>query len=90
MSDTARVIGEIDLTPVHRNTYANALTRWTTRDYRDHVAARCFEHAAATGGLSLVLYDVTVRSEALAVRAEVRDLCLAPGRNQESMKLGAA
>lgn len=59
MSDTARVVGEIGLTPVHRNTYANALKRCATSDYRDRVATRCFEHAAATGGLSLVLYDVT-------------------------------
>jgi len=59
MSDTARVVGEIGLDPVHRNTYANALKRCATRDYRDRVATRCFEHAALTGGLSLVLYDVT-------------------------------
>ncbi|WP_342661669.1 IS1634 family transposase ISBli9 (plasmid) [Rhodococcus ruber] len=59
MSDTARVVGEIGLAPVHRNTYVNALKRCATRDYRDQIATRCFEHAAATGGLSLVLYDVT-------------------------------
>lgn len=59
MSDTARVVGEIGLEPVHRNTYANALKRCATRDYRDRVATRCFEHAAATGGLPLVLYNVT-------------------------------
>src|SRR5699024_7915365 len=28
-------------------------------DYRATIADRCFEHAAATGGLGLVLYDVT-------------------------------
>ncbi|MGW5150955.1 IS1634 family transposase [Rhodococcus koreensis] len=59
MSDTARVVSEIGLTPAHRNTYANAFTRCTTIDYRNRVATKCFEHAAATGGLSLVLYDVT-------------------------------
>jgi hypothetical protein len=52
MSDTARVVGEIGLEPVHRNTYANALKRCATRDFRDRVATRCFEHAAETGGLS--------------------------------------
>jgi hypothetical protein len=59
MSDTSRVVAEIGLTPAHRNTYANALKRCATNDYRDRVAKKCFEHAAATGGLSLVLYDVT-------------------------------
>ncbi|WP_137725596.1 IS1634 family transposase [Prescottella subtropica] len=59
MSDTARVVGEIGLTPAHRNTYATALKRCATRDYRDRIATKCFEYAAATGGLSLVLYDVT-------------------------------
>ena len=59
MSDTSRVVVEICLTPAHRNTYANALKRCATSDYRDRVAKKCFEHVAAAGGLSLVLYDVT-------------------------------
>ncbi|WP_137725717.1 IS1634 family transposase [Prescottella subtropica] len=41
------------------DTYATALKRCATRDYRDRIATKCFEHAAETGGLSLVLYDVT-------------------------------
>jgi hypothetical protein len=59
MSDTARVVGEIGMIPAHRNTYANALERCATHGYRDLVTTECFEHAAATGGLSLVLYDST-------------------------------
>jgi hypothetical protein len=59
MSDCARVVGELGMTPVHRNTYANALRRCGTRDYRDVVATKCFAHAAGAGGLALVLYDVT-------------------------------
>ena len=69
MSDTARVVGELGMTPVHRNTYANALIRCTTRDYRDRIAAACFAHAARTGGLALVLYDVTT----LYFEAETED-----------------
>ena len=42
--------------------------------YRDQVAAACFAHARTAGDVSLVLYDVTVRREALVVRMEVRDL----------------
>lgn len=50
MSDTARVVGEIGLTPpAHRNTYANALKRCATSDYQDRVATKRFEHAATTG-----------------------------------------
>lgn len=53
MSDIARVVGEIGLTPAHRNTYANALKRCATSDCQDRVATKCFEHAATTGCLSL-------------------------------------
>ncbi|MDI9952867.1 hypothetical protein ACNJ7E_20930 [Rhodococcus sp. NM-2] len=34
LSDTAPVVGEIGLTPAHRNTYANALKRCATSDYQ--------------------------------------------------------
>ncbi len=78
MSDTARVIGDLGVTAVHRDTFANALRRCGEADYRDLIAGKCFAHAAGTGGLSLVLYDVTVRREALVVRAEVRDLRCKP------------
>lgn len=60
MSDTVRVVGELGMTPAHRNTYANALTRCATSDYRDQIATACFAHAASIGGLALVLYDVMI------------------------------
>ncbi|MEV2226940.1 IS1634 family transposase [Nocardia vinacea] len=69
MTDTARVIGELGMTPAHRNTYANALTRCATRDYRDQIATACFAHAASTGGLALLIYDVTT----LYFEAETED-----------------
>ncbi|WP_162603202.1 hypothetical protein [Rhodococcus oxybenzonivorans] len=34
MIDTIRVVGEIGLAPAHLNTYANALNRCATKDYR--------------------------------------------------------
>jgi len=58
-------------------------------DYRARVADLCYRHARASGDISLVLYDVTVRREALVVRVEVRDLCLIPCRGRD-LKLGAA
>ncbi|MEE2031271.1 IS1634 family transposase [Rhodococcus chondri] len=58
VADTGRVLGEIGIAPAHRNTFVRTLRRCTAHGYRDHVAQRCFEHAAA-GDLNLLLYDVT-------------------------------
>jgi hypothetical protein len=52
------------------------------RSYRDQIAALCFAHALAGGDVSLCLYDVTVRHEALVVRVEVRDHHRGPGRSR--------
>ena len=41
--------------------------------YRDRIADLCFAHAMTCGDVSLVLYDVSVRHEALVVRVGVRD-----------------
>ena len=42
--------------------------------HREVIAEECFAYATDCGGLSLILYDVTVRREALVVRMEVKDL----------------
>ena len=59
MSDSARVLTEVGIEPVHRNTFHAALRRCAEREYRDQVATKCFEHASTSGDISLVLYDVT-------------------------------
>jgi hypothetical protein len=59
LSDAARVIGELGLTPAHRNTYAATLKRCGERGYRDQIAKACFNHVVTAGDVSLVLYDVT-------------------------------
>jgi hypothetical protein len=59
-----------------------SLARAQRRGYRDVVASACFAHAASSGDVSLCLYDVSVRREALVVRAEVRGLCLIPCRSR--------
>ena len=59
MSDAARVLAEIGLNPAHRNTFANTLKRCGAFDYRDRIAKACLAHAATSGDVSLVLYDVT-------------------------------
>ncbi|WP_282005139.1 IS1634 family transposase [Propioniciclava sinopodophylli] len=59
--DSLRVIAELGLTPVHRNTFTNALRRCADKDYRDQVAQACFQHVWTDrgGDLSLLMYDVT-------------------------------
>ena len=59
MSDSARVLRELGITPVHRNTFTATLRRAGKRDYRDQIATACFTHATTHGDVSLVLYDVT-------------------------------
>lgn len=59
MSDSGRVLTEVGMEPVHRNTFHAALRRCAEREYRDHVATKCFEHASTSDDISLVLYDVT-------------------------------
>ena len=39
--------------------------------HRDVIAEKCFAYATDCRSLSLILYDVTVRREALVVRLEV-------------------
>jgi hypothetical protein len=59
MLDSARVLGEVGIDPVHRSTMKRCLARIQGNDYRDEVAAKCFAHARTSGDVSLVLYDVT-------------------------------
>lgn len=59
MVDSRRVIEELGISPVHRNTFVAALKRCGRDDYRDQVQKACFNHSLVTAGLSLLLYDVT-------------------------------
>ena len=56
--DLDRVLAELGLTPVHRNTFSASLRRAGQRGYRDQIAAARFDDAAAWGDVSLCLYDV--------------------------------
>src|SRR5690625_124816 len=57
--DSLRVLAELGVEVVHRNTFMNALKRAQQRDYRARIAQACFAHSVATCGISLLLYDVT-------------------------------
>ena len=89
--DSIRVIEELGVSAVHRNTFTKALRRCADKNYRDRIAQACFTHVWSEqgGDVSLLMYDVTVRHEALVVRVGVRDLHLIPCRGR-GLKLGAA
>lgn len=59
MSDSGRVLEDLGVKPVHRNTFVATLRRCGQRGYRDQVATACFKHALTSGDVSLCLYDVT-------------------------------
>lgn len=58
-ADSLRVLDEIGVGHASLRTMFRALARANEHDYRDRIAAACFTHAAASGDISLCLYDVT-------------------------------
>ena len=78
-ADSVRVLRELGVDAAHRNTFTAALRRCVGREYRDQIAYRCFDYAAETGGLSLVLYDVTT----LYFEAEKEDQLRKVGYSKE-------
>ena len=74
-ADSIRVLAELGLPAPSLRTIFRALGRCIERDYRDTLATACLAYSAstATGKAALVLYDCTVRHEALVVRVGVRD-----------------
>lgn len=79
--DSLRVIEELGLAPVHRNTFTNALKRCAASDYRQLLHKACFEHvwAGRGGDVSLLLYDVTT----LYFEAEKEDALRRVGYSKE-------
>jgi hypothetical protein len=73
LSDVDRVLAELGRRSASLSTRKRTLRRCVDGQYRDRLAGLCFTHAATHGDISLVLYDVTVRHEALVVRVGVRD-----------------
>jgi hypothetical protein len=57
-ADSLRVLDEIGAPHASLRTMFRSLQRAATGGYRDQVAAGCFTHAAASGDVSLCLYDV--------------------------------
>ena len=78
-SDSVRVLDELGVEVVHRNTFLNSLVRAKDRDYRAQIAEKCFAHSVATTGISLLLYDVTT----LYFEAEKEDALRQVGYSKE-------
>jgi hypothetical protein len=87
--DVDRVLADMGRKSASLSTRKRTLARCAKGDYRGQLACWCFNRAATSGDVSLCLYDVTVRHEALDVRAGVRDLCRI-SRRSGGLKLGAA
>lgn len=57
--DVDRVLAEMGRRAVSLSTRKRTLRRCHQGEYRDQIAAACFQHAVTAGDVSLVLYDVT-------------------------------
>ena len=57
--DSARVLRDLGRDPASYATSKRTLRRAATGGYRDLIAKACFAHAAHSGDVSLILYDVT-------------------------------
>ena len=58
-ADSLRVLDEIGVEHASLRTMFRSLGRAATGGYRDQIATACFTRAAASGDVSLCLYDVT-------------------------------
>ena len=77
--DTGRVLADLGRKAASDKTMRRTLARCADRGYRDKVAGLCFAHARASGGISLVLYDVTT----LYFEAEHEDALRKAGYSKE-------
>jgi hypothetical protein len=57
--DAGRVLRDLGRVPASYATMKRTLGRAKPGSYRDQIATLCFQHAAASSDISLVLYDVT-------------------------------
>ena len=79
--DSLRVLGEAGVGTVSYPTLNRRLPAYAQEEWRQRLSAACAAHARL-GPASLVLYDVSVRHEALVVRVGVRDHHRGLGRSR--------
>ena len=78
-ADSLRVLDELGVEHVWLRTMFRTLKRAGAGGYRDQIATVCFAHAAASGDVSLCLYDVTT----LYFEAEKEDRLRKVGYSKE-------
>jgi hypothetical protein len=78
-ADSLRVLDEIGVAHGSLRTMFRSLARCAERGYRDVIATACFTHAATSGDLSLIMYDVTT----LYFEAEREDALRKVGYSKE-------
>ena len=78
--DSLRVLEEAGAAAASYRTVTRRLRVYARKPWRQKLSAACAAHAGL-GPASLVLYDVSVRHEALVVRVGVRDHHRGPGRS---------
>jgi len=86
--DSLRVLAEAGVTPVSYATLKRHLPAYAQPSWSDRLAAACAAQVRL-GPASLVLYDVSVRHEALVARVGVRDHHRGRCRSTWAVKLGA-
>jgi hypothetical protein len=79
--DSLRVLEEAGVAPASYRTLKRRLPAYAEDEWRQRLSAACAAYAGL-GPASLVLYDVSVRHEALVVRVGVRDHHRGPGRSR--------
>jgi hypothetical protein len=79
--DSLRVLEEAGVAPASYATLKRRLPVYAKDSWRRKISAACAAHAGL-GPASLVLYDVSVRHEALVVRVGVRDHHRGRGRSR--------
>jgi hypothetical protein len=79
--DSLRVLEEAGIAALSYRTVARRLPAYAQEEWRQRLSEACAAHARL-GPASLVLYDVSVRHEALVVRVGVRDHHRGSGRSR--------
>src|SRR5699024_12699718 len=78
-ADGVRVVRGLGMDARQRNSVLASLERANERDYRGKLADKCLHHAIETGGLALVMEDVT----SLYYEADDEDALRQVGESQE-------
>lgn len=79
-ADTQRVLDDLGAEPPSYKAIQRHLAMITPGGYRDIIADHCFDHAADTGGLSLILYDVTTLYFEAEKEDDLRKVCFSKER----------